>query len=277
MKNQNHGASEHDNEYQANGAGDSGFVVPEPDGVTSGHPFGNETQASADEHATARGGSARSTSRAMPSNRARRADGDQLRGLSLKHKLTLSLGLLTAIILILGAVSMLTLRDIGVRGIEELRNHAELARLADTIRNDIAMIHDAEKDFLLLEDAAAVDQVAQLTERVRAHIDEINRAGLRSSTPRACPSRSVSPASVPPRATTRSASTRWRQLIQDNRAALAESSQQEGSAGAQLNASLNAAIDAAEGLMDRYWERLSAPEGRAADAWSREARAGTAC
>lgn len=114
----------------------------------------------------------------MPSNRARRADGEQLRGLSLKLKLTLSLGLLAAIILIVGAVSVLTLRDIGVRGVEELRNHAELAQLADAIRNDIAMIQDAEKDFLLLEDAAAIDRVAQLTERVRAHIDEINRADL---------------------------------------------------------------------------------------------------
>lgn len=47
MKNQNHGASEHDNEYQANGDGNSGFVVPEPDGVTSGHPVGNGSPASA--------------------------------------------------------------------------------------------------------------------------------------------------------------------------------------------------------------------------------------
>ena len=270
MKNQDHGASEQDDNDQTNGAGESGFVVPEPDGVTSGRPFGNEAPASRDEHATARSGSARRTSWAMPSSRARRADGAQLRGLSLKRKLTLSLGLLTAVILILGAVSMLTLRDIGVQGVEELRNHAELSRLADAIRHDMAMIHDAEKDFLLLEDASAVDQVKQLTDRLRAHIDEINRASLRFS-------QSTGMSVVERFAAIGTASNNYEKrfealakLIEGNRAALAESSQQEGSAGAQLNASLNAAIDTAEDLMDRYWGRLTAPEGRAANAWSRE-------
>ena len=63
MKNQNHGASEHDSDYQTSGASDGGFVVPEPDGVTSGHPFGDENTTITEDSGTARAGGARATSR----------------------------------------------------------------------------------------------------------------------------------------------------------------------------------------------------------------------
>ena len=189
--------------------------------------------------------------------------------MSLKHKLTLSLGLLTAVIVILGAISLTTLRAIGVTGVEELRSHAELSRLADAIRNDIAMIRDAEKDFLLLEDTEAVDQLTRLSERVRTHIAEINRAGLEV--------KHSGGMSVEERfAGISSASDAYEErfkalakLIQAKRTALLDGEQQEGDASAQLHASLSEAVDTAEALIERFWERLAAPEGRATDAWLR--------
>lgn len=246
---------------QADGGADAGFVVPEPDGVQSGLPFGRE----------ASGGASASTpsSTAPRGGQGRRTDAKAMRGLSLKHKLTLSLGLLTLVILILGAVSMITLRDIGLHGIEELRTHAKLSRLTDAIRNDVASIHDAEKNFLLLEDAQAAEQITQLSERLRGHIAEINAAGERI--------KSTDGMSVDERfsgITTTSDAYEKRfvalaKMIQADRAALAAGDEQRSSAGAQLSSSLEETIAKAEALIDQYWQRLSAT-GSGVDAWAGE-------
>jgi chromosome segregation ATPase len=262
MNNQHRREQSQASDRQGDGDNDAGFVVPEPDGVQSGLPFGSDAPNEA--------GGSKPTGKAMARGQDYRGASSTMQGLSLKRKLTLSLGLLTLVILILGAVSMFTLHQIGVQGIGELRNHAELARLADAIRNDIAVIHDAEQDFLLLEDANAIDQVAQLSARVRKHIAEINAAGARILHSEGM---SIEERFDGIAAAIDSYEKRFvglSKLVQEDRRTLAAGGEQQASAAAQLRAGLEASVANAETLIERYWERLSIADGRSTDAWVRE-------
>jgi methyl-accepting chemotaxis protein WspA len=263
MNNQHRREPSQASDRQGDGDNDTGFVVPEPDGVQSGMPFGMDAPNDAER--------SQPTGKAPAHGQVHRGASATMQGLSLKRKLTLSLGLLTLVILLLGAVSMFTLHQIGVQGIGELRNHAELARLADAIRNDIAVIHDAEQDFLLLEDANAVDQVAQLSARVRKHIAEINAAWARilHTEGMANEERFAGIA-----AAIDSYEQRFVGLVETGSGrppdAGRASGEQQTSAAAQLRSGLEASVANAETLIDRYWERLSIADGRSTEAWVRE-------
>jgi methyl-accepting chemotaxis protein WspA len=115
------------------------FVVPEPDGVQSGIPFDAE-QAAPGEYATreevAFGGAATHAAGGPAQSRG---------GLSIRLKLLLSLGLLTGVIVLLGLVSVLTLRDIAANGIEELRAHANAAHATGNLVTAIHRLYETEQ------------------------------------------------------------------------------------------------------------------------------------
>jgi methyl-accepting chemotaxis protein WspA len=67
------------------------------------------------------------------------------RGLSIRLKLLLSLGLLTAVIVLLGLVSVLTLRDIAANGIDELRAHANAANATETLVTAVHRLYESEQ------------------------------------------------------------------------------------------------------------------------------------
>ena len=153
------------------------FTVPEDDGVTSGVPFASSNEA---EHGEADGERSAGSTSAASKPRSGGSGGRNARGLrtlggmQLKLKLMLSFGLLTAVILIVGGIAMLTMRDIAVLGIDQITVHAGLARDSDELRKTVATIHDQEKDFLLLEDTGAASEVERLSERVDALLATIS-------------------------------------------------------------------------------------------------------
>ncbi len=153
------------------------FTVPEDDGVTSGVPFASSNEA---EHGEADGKRSTGSTLAASTPRSGGSGGRNARGLrtlggmQLKHKLMLSFGLLTAVILIVGGIAMLTMRDIAVLGIDQITVHAGLARDSDELRKTVATIHDQERDFLLLEDTGAASEVERLSERVDALLATIS-------------------------------------------------------------------------------------------------------
>lgn len=148
------------------------FIVPEPDGVRSGVPFG-ETPSPLVAHHGGSGGRGRRDAddpwaNAFGSNGGARRP--VLQGMSLKRKLNLSLGLLTLVILLLGLVAVRTIDGIASEGIPELGHHAELARVSEAIKGAVYRMNLAQADYLLLDDEDARDEVLRLATRVREEI-----------------------------------------------------------------------------------------------------------
>ncbi|WP_295591124.1 methyl-accepting chemotaxis protein, partial [uncultured Lamprocystis sp.] len=158
----------------------SEFVVPEPDGVQSGVPFGDLAGTVPAHYA---GGAGRGR-REPDESRGRIHTGAGgsagtggggggravLRGMSLKRKLNLSLGLLTLVILLLGLVAVRTIHGISSDGIPELGHHADLARVSEAIKSAVYRMNLAQADYLLLDDEGARDEVMRLAARVREEI-----------------------------------------------------------------------------------------------------------
>ncbi|WP_020508113.1 methyl-accepting chemotaxis protein [Lamprocystis purpurea] len=155
------------------------FVVPEPDGVHSGVPFG-DLAGTVPAHYAGGAGHGR---RELDEGRGRSHTGGGgsagtgggggravLRGMSLKRKLNLSLGLLTLVILLLGLVAVRTIDGISSDGIPELGHHADLARVSEAIKGAVFRMNLAQADYLLLDDEGARDEVMRLATRVREEI-----------------------------------------------------------------------------------------------------------
>ncbi len=151
------------------------FVVPEPDGVQSGVPFGDLAGTVPAHYAGGAGhgrrepdvGRGRGGGSAGTGGSSGRA---VLRGMSLKRKLNLSLGLLTLVILLLGLVAVRTIDGISSDGIPELGHHADLARVSEAIKGAVFRMNLAQADYLLLDDEGARDEVMRLATRVREEI-----------------------------------------------------------------------------------------------------------
>ncbi|WP_295436486.1 methyl-accepting chemotaxis protein [uncultured Thiodictyon sp.] len=144
------------------------FVVPEPDGVQSGMPFHGSDDADPGSRATA--------GRPSPGGLMKGSAGGgraAVRGLSLKRKLNLALGLLTLVILVLGAVSVRTLHDLTTDGIPELGRHADLAQVSEEIKTAVYRTMLAQSDYLLLDDQSAQDQVLRLAARARERVEQL--------------------------------------------------------------------------------------------------------
>ncbi len=158
------------------------FVVPEPDGVHSGVPFGDLAGTVPAHYAGGVGGrrepdEGRGRIHSGGGGSAGSGGGGRavLRGMSLKRKLNLSLGLLTLVILVLGLVAVRTIHGIASDGIPELGHHANLARISEAVKSAVYRMNLAQADYLLLDDEGARDQVTRLAARVREEI-----AGLKS-------------------------------------------------------------------------------------------------
>lgn len=270
-------ASSDDHRYD--GQQDDDFTVPEPDGVTSGVPF--DAQPSGDRAAAEPQRAEAGMGDGPGANGAR-----TLGGMSLKRKLMLSFGLLTVVIFLLGAITVVTMRDISVEGIAEMAGHAELARLSDELRKTVALIDDQEKDFLLVEDEAAPRQVERLSAQVTALLDEISAtasgmgadAGGFSGEQIAAASEAADEYIM-----------RFDALIDNvnaDRQALAALQTGGRASSAELTASLDRALERFDALVDAFWQRHRAgasaeviAEGRLLQRFARElavARAGLA-
>jgi methyl-accepting chemotaxis protein WspA len=144
------------------------FVVPEPDGVQSGVPFHGLDQ----PEPAPRPGLRREGVRGTGAGTAAGAAG-RIRGLSLKRKLNLALGLLTLVILVLGVVSVRTLHGLTGEGIPELGVHADLAQTSDEIKAAVFRTMLAQADYRADADAGAADRVLRLAARVREQIERL--------------------------------------------------------------------------------------------------------
>ena len=167
MTNDPHSAPQNPNrEHDEHRAND--FIVPEPDGVESGVPFANSDQ-QAQRHPEQPASTPRQPlATATPSLRFK-----ALSGTSLKRKLNLAVGLLTAVILVLGIVSFTTLREVSIHAIEELARHAELSHLSEEIKTTLYQIQEAERRFLAGGDRSALAHVERLMAKIEARVKEI--------------------------------------------------------------------------------------------------------
>jgi methyl-accepting chemotaxis protein len=97
--------------------------------------------------------------------------------MSLKRKLNLSLGLLTLVILVVGLVAVRTIDDIASHGIPELGQHAQLARVSEAIKSAVYRMNLAQSEYLVLDDAAAREEVVRLAARLRDEIAALKPLG----------------------------------------------------------------------------------------------------
>lgn len=257
-----------------------GFTVPEDDGVTSGVPFASASEA---EHEGKDGVRSAGSASAASKPRSRNAGGHSgrnlrtLGGMQLKHKLMLSFGLLTAVILIVGGIAMLTMRDIAVLGIDQITVHAGLARDSDELRKTVATIHDQEKDFLLLEDTGAATEVEGLSERVDALLTTISA----TAEALAMGANGVDLQQVQDvREAAEAYISRFRTVIAtvgDDRRTLAALGAAESETRAELVAAMEAAVQRFDTLVADFWERMigeldaeTLAEGRLLERFARE-------
>jgi len=270
------------NGEERRGAMDEHFTVPEPDGVQSGVPFEDRESAepgSADEQRRPAFGNGHDKGASVDAART-------LGGMPLKRKLMLSFGLLTGVILVLGVITLTTMRDISAHGIAEMTGHAQLARLSGELRQTMMQIHDTEKDFLLLEDPAAPRQVERFGARVEALLDEIAAAA------QAMGEEAGGFTAEQLRGSSAAAEDyliRFNELIETvdaDRRALAALASADASGSAELAAGLDTAIERFDALVADFWRRQGAPvdaqtlaQGRLLQRFARElavARAGLA-
>ncbi len=265
MSTDKHTAALPDEGLQTDNSGDQdGFVVPEPDGIQSGEPFAASRARLTGRVEERSGDGAWLRSGSAPPSPALAGTGEaRLSGMSLRHKLTLSFGLLTLIIVILGAVSMWTLNGVANQGIVELRTHAEISRLADSVRNTVGEIYNAERDFLLSEDQGALSRVTRLSERFREQIDEINEVGSRIMHTEG---ESIEEQYAELAEAAANYETLFGGLVQrvaDGRASVAELRAADDRLAAKLRDSLAAAVDAVDAMLASYWKRRLSSVGAA--------------
>jgi methyl-accepting chemotaxis protein WspA len=190
--------------------------------------------------------------------------------MSLRRKLTLSLGLLTLIIVVLGAVSMWTLDGVANHGIVELRTHAELSRLADSVRSTVGEIYDAERDFLLSEDEGALSRVTRLSERFREQVEQINAVGSRVMHTEG---ESIEEQYAEIADAAADYEARFGELVQrvaDARASAAQLRAADERLAAKLRDSLDAAVGAVDEMLAGYWKRRLSSAGPERVAGARE-------
>lgn len=256
------------------------FTVPEDDGVTSGVPFPSASEADDEIPNRTRGAGTASGAR-RPLGQARGGHAGQslqtLGGMQLKHKLMLSFGLLTAVILVVGSIAMLTMRDIAVLGIDQITAHANLARESDELRKTVALIHDQEKDFLLLEDAKAANKVERLSGRVNALLANI----LTTSEALAARTNGTDGQEVQDvRDAAEAYIDRFRTVIAtvgEDRRTLAELASTDRETRADLVAGMDAAVERFDAVVADFWTRAqdaldqqTLAEGRLLERFARE-------
>ncbi len=152
--------------------------MPEPDGVESGVPFeadNNFQDASAINRT--------SDNRQSPDDsgilKRKKNSSSNHKGLSLRIKLNFGVGLLIAVIVVIGYVSLSALNTVNSISEVVANDQAQLAKVTEEIKATVYKMRDAEKDFMLLEEQESLDRVTRFTSRVRSQLDKANEIGQR--------------------------------------------------------------------------------------------------
>jgi len=170
------------------GGGGTSYVVPEPDGVRSGHPLVSNP---AEEH-KAREFTPGALHQRMLGNRDRaglRSPGDadpllsgenlggDMGGISIRTKLVGSLGALTLIILLMGIISLVVFRNGAEVSKEIATNHTTVLRLAEEVMDLTFRIEHAETEFLAGEKEDALDHIKLYGAKAHESIGKLLETG----------------------------------------------------------------------------------------------------
>jgi len=163
-----------------------GFVMPESDGIVSGHPLpGNDMAGYEPVDITPEGFNQRMLDRTGGINRPDRYHGRIIQdtasagtsGLTIKTKLLGALGFLTLIIILLGGTAFFSLQKMHQLSVDISENYTRLAKLSEKTKASVYKIRDAEKDFLILEEQEALDSVTRYMAQLRQEIKEATAIG----------------------------------------------------------------------------------------------------
>ena len=121
----------------------------------------------------------------MGSTIAAHGDGDDSGGffssVSIRVKLLGSLSLLTLIIIVLGAVSFVSLSEMNTISNQVTTEQAALARITEEIKATIFRARGVEKEFLLNEEQSALDNSTRFITKMRGQIEKASEIGGRIS------------------------------------------------------------------------------------------------
>ena len=169
-----------DNNNPADGSGDEGFVMPEPDGVTSGIPTnpppgtragtaGSEARVPAVQRRAA-------AASPMAQTPVRQAQAVQLQaqgsGFTVRLKLLGSLFLIVILIAVIGITAVVTLDSLAETSTRIALSYAKLTKKAEEGKQTVYLIRDAEKDFMLKEEDEAVERAARYVQKLRNQIED---------------------------------------------------------------------------------------------------------
>ncbi|OUS32529.1 hypothetical protein A9Q99_00190 [Gammaproteobacteria bacterium 45_16_T64] len=151
------------------------FVMPEYDGVDSGHPIENTIHDENLDESSNSGGSKRgvkSRSQHAQSNDSNSAS--QVLGWSIKNKLLGSYFMLTLLIAFLGFYSYSNLIELSGISLIVTKEQSQIAKSSEEIKATVYKIRDAEKDFTYLEEQESLDKVTRYTDHIRKQLTEIS-------------------------------------------------------------------------------------------------------
>ena len=162
------------------------FVMPESDGIVSGHPLADKDQPGfGSPDITPEGFNQRMLEGTENLNETAGFHGQMIQdntstatsGMSIKTKLVGSLALLTLIIVLVGGTAFFSLKNINIMSIGISQNYTKLTKVSEEIKTSVYKIRDAEKDFLILEDQAALNRVTRYTDMLRQQTKEATEVG----------------------------------------------------------------------------------------------------
>lgn len=162
------------------------FVMPESDGIVSGHPLADKDQAGyGTPDITPEGFNQRMLDTTGSLNETAGFHGQIIQdttsaatsGMTIKTKLVGSLALLTLIIVLVGGTAFFSLKKINFLSVGISQNYAKLAKVSEEIKSSVYKMRDAEKDFLILEEPAALDKVTRFTAQLRQQTKEATAIG----------------------------------------------------------------------------------------------------
>ena len=181
---------------QAKDAGEA-FVVPESDNIESGVPFHETAHPAHAQEASENGAhdggrltpqgfndrmkaAQHKANEAIENRTTAKADahgGGLFSSVTIRTKLLGSLSLLTLIIIVLGAVSYLSLSQMNEISSHVTDEQAALARVTEEIKATVFRARGAEAEFLLKEEQAALDQSTRFLAKLRGQIGKAAEIG----------------------------------------------------------------------------------------------------
>jgi methyl-accepting chemotaxis protein WspA len=169
-------------------AEDSGsYVVPEPDGVRSGHPlFSSGPRETETRELTPGALHERMVGSRKRAGLASRDDMDPqqsveqlggMGGMSIKTKLVGSLSALTLIILVMGVISLAVFRQGSTMSAEVATNHTGVTRLSEDLMALTFRIQQAETEMLAGKEEESFDRIKDYTDKTREKVQALMDKG----------------------------------------------------------------------------------------------------